>query len=230
MTPFKIVAQNLTKTFAQGDKILTVLENISVEFCQCTSYAIIGASGSGKSTLLHMLGGLDIPSGGQVWCNNQDIASLSPSAKEQFLNRSIGFVFQFHYLLNELTVQENIILPGLIKGENKAACLQKAKTLLEHFGLEDKAHTYPYHLSGGEQQRVSILRAIFNRPAFLLADEPTGNLDAHNAAKIVQFFLQCQSEWGMGLILCSHDKEIYQKMDKIYELKNGILTCINAQF
>jgi ABC-type antimicrobial peptide transport system, ATPase component len=223
MSTNTLQTQNVYKSYLQGDKTIPVLHDVSVTFEQGKTYAIIGASGSGKSTFLHILGGLDIPTSGTVLISNKNIATMSPSIKEKFLNASIGFVFQFHYLINELTVQENIMLMGLISNQKKSTCLKKTKELLEHFGIADKALSYPPQLSGGEQQRVAIIRALFNKPAFLLADEPTGNLDALNAEKTVQFLLQCQREWNMGLIICSHDKAIYEKMDKVLELKEGRL-------
>jgi len=218
-----ITAKKIHKTFIQADKQLKVLQNISVSFEQEKTYAITGASGSGKSTLLHILGGLDAPTSGSVLFNKDDIAKMRSYTKERLLNLSIGFVFQFHYLINELTVLENIILMGMISKKSTKECESHAKKLLRYFGLARKANSYPYQLSGGEQQRISIIRAIFNKPAFLLADEPTGNLDANNAKKIVDFFLQCQKEWKMGLILCSHDKSVYERMEHVFEIKNGRL-------
>ncbi len=204
-----ISAKNLKKEFGQEDKkTLKVLNNITIDFEKGKKYAIIGSSGSGKSTLLHILGKLDNPTSGSV--------NLSA-------NSTIGFVFQFHYLINEMTVLENIILNGLINGKNKKDCITKANNLLNRFGLSDKSQNYPFQLSGGEQQRVSILRAIFNKPDFLLADEPTGNLDEQNGKIVLDFLIDCQKEWNMGLILCSHDKTIYEKMEYIFELKDGQL-------
>lgn len=223
MSKNALSAQNIHKTFIQANKKLEVLQGISVSFEQGKTYAITGASGSGKSTLLHILGGLDTPTSGSILLNEENLAKMRARKKEALLNSSIGFVFQFHYLINELTVLENIILMGLIGGKSKKECIIEAKKLLKHFGLAEKAESYPHQLSGGEQQRISVIRAIFNKPAFLLADEPTGNLDANNAKKIVDFFIKCQKEWEMGLILCSHDKAVYEKMEHIFELKNGKL-------
>lgn len=209
-------AKKLTKNFDQADKELEVLKKISANFEQNKKYAIIGASGSGKSTLLHILGGLDSPTEGQVTLDEKKISDIKERKK-------IGFVFQFHYLIHELTVIENIMLMGLIKGKSKKQSKEEALNLLKKFNLEDKADAYPYQLSGGEQQRVSILRSVFSKPKFLLADEPTGNLDEDNASIVVDFLEECQKEWNMGLILCSHDKKVYGRMDQVFELKNGIL-------
>ncbi|MBD3272773.1 ATP-binding cassette domain-containing protein [Candidatus Dependentiae bacterium] len=219
----KLICKELFKSFLQGNKKLKVLNGINYEFEKGKSYAIIGASGSGKSTLMHLLGGLDNPDSGSVFFDKNNIFGFSQKEKEKFLNVHLGFVFQFHYLIKELTVLQNIILPGLIAGEEKKDCIQKAEKLLKKVGLESKKDSYPTELSGGQLQRVSILRAIFNKPSFLLADEPTGDLDANNAQMITDLLLSCQEEWDMGLIICSHDKAVYEQMDKIITLKNGIL-------
>ena len=215
MQASSLQTQNLHKSFSQAGKTLSVLNDISITFDQGKSYAITGASGSGKSTFLHLLGGLDKPTSGSVRFNTKDLSTAS-----------LGFVFQFHYLVHEMTALENIYLMGLIKGQSRQKCIQKAKKLLERVGLTDKAESYPYQLSGGEQQRISIVRAIFNEPDFLLADEPTGNLDAANAEQLVDFVLQCQKEWNMGIVLCSHDAAVYQRMDQVFVLKDGALETI----
>ena len=223
MTESKLTAQNLQKSFFQGDKTLEVLKGVNVEFEQARSYAITGVSGSGKSTLMHILGGLDTPSSGQVLFDGQNLNKLRANKKEEIANRHLGFVFQFHYLIKELSVLENIILMGLIKGENKEECMQRGVQLLKKVGLESKINNYPTQLSGGELQRVSILRAIFNKPSFLLADEPTGDLDSQNAAGIVELLLDCKREWNTGLIICSHDSAVYNKMETIFRLHDGKL-------
>ncbi|MFH1461383.1 MAG: ABC transporter ATP-binding protein [bacterium] len=219
----ELIVRNLYKSFSQGDKKLEVLNGVDYIFEQGRSYAITGASGSGKSTLMHLLGGLDDVDSGYVYFDKKDVLNFSQKEKEHFLNTHLGFIFQFHYLIKELSVLQNIILPGLIGGRSKKDSIQKAEKLLKKVGLEDKIDSYPTELSGGQLQRVSILRAIFNKPAFLLADEPTGDLDAKNAQIIVDLLLDCQKEWGMGLIICSHDKAVYERMEKVIILKNGIL-------
>ena len=228
MSISKIQAKKLSKDFVQGGKKLNVLQNIDVEFIQGKTYAITGASGSGKSTLLHLLGGLDTPSAGHVLFDSLSLQKIRGIKKEQFLNKSIGFVFQFHYLINELTVLENIMLMGLIHGQPRKECEKHAKELLGHVVLTDKADCYPFTLSGGEQQRVSILRAIFNKPKFILADEPTGNLDANHAKQVVELLKRYQSEWNTGIILCSHDKAVYGAMENILQLENGKLMNLEA--
>ena len=222
MKIIKLISKDLFKSFLQGNKELKVLNGINYEFEKERSYAITGASGSGKSTFMHLLGGLDDPDSGSVYFDGHDIFKFAQKEKELFLNSHLGFVFQFHYLIKELSVLQNIILPGLISGKSRRDCIKIAGELLNSVDLEDKIDSYPTELSGGQLQRVSILRAIFNKPSFLLADEPTGDLDANNAKIITDLLLNCQKEWGMGLIICSHDKAVYEKMDEVIILKNGI--------
>jgi ABC-type lipoprotein export system ATPase subunit len=218
-----LVAKNLHKSFVQGKKTLEVLRGINISFKKGCSYAIRGVSGSGKSTLMHILGGLDIPSNGTVFYDKHNIFKLGASKKEFFLNRLVGFVFQFHYLIKELNVLQNIALMGLIKKDPSDLCEKKAMELLESIGLKDIAQSYPTQLSGGQLQRVAILRAIFNKPSFLLADEPTGDLDEKNASVIVDLISRCQKEWGMGIIMCTHDKSVYERMEKVFTLHEGVL-------
>lgn len=219
----KLIIKDLYKSFFQGDKKINVLNGVNYTFEKGHSYAITGASGSGKSTLMHLLGGLDEYDSGSVSFDKRDVFNFSQKEKEFFLNKHLGFIFQFHYLIKELSVLQNIILPGLIGGKSKKDSIQKAEKLLKKVGLEDRVDSYPTELSGGQLQRVSILRAIFNEPDFLLADEPTGDLDAINAQIITDLLIDCQREWRMGLIICSHDKAVYERMNKVITLKNGIL-------
>lgn len=225
----RLQARNISKTYGQGAQLIQVLNGVSALFLQNNSYAITGVSGSGKSTLLHLLGGLDKPSLGEVLFNDQDIRRLTNREHDQFLNKHVGFVFQFHYLIKEITVLENIMLPGKIAGMDHELAQTHGHSLLDAMGLASKATSYPTELSGGEQQRVAIARAIFNKPAFLLADEPTGNLDAHSAERIVSLLLECRRAWGLGLIICSHDASVYGKMDTILHLENGNLVAVKEQ-
>jgi len=215
--------QEIEKQFRQGVKTQYVLRGVDVLFEQGKSYSIKGVSGSGKSTLLHILGGLDFPTNGRVLFDDADINKLNKSKKEKFLNRNIGFVFQFHYLIRELSVLENVMIAGLIGGQKHEDCKKRGRDLLDELGLKDKVDQYPFELSGGEQQRVSIIRAIFNKPKFILADEPTGDLDAANAEQVVSLLKRCQKEWDLGLVVCSHDKSVYEGMEKAFELREGIL-------
>lgn len=218
-----IIIDKLHKEFLQATKKLNVLSNIDATFNQGSSYAITGVSGSGKSTLLHILGGLEKPTSGTVHFNDHNLYTLKQKTKERLLNQSIGFVFQFHYLIKELTVLENVMMKALIAGSSLLQAKEDARELLDHIGLTDKVNAYPTQLSGGEQQRVSIARALINKPAFLLADEPTGNLDADNAQRIVDLFRHFQEEYAMGLIICTHDQAVYTKMQTIMHLHEGVL-------
>ncbi|HLJ31682.1 MAG TPA: ABC transporter ATP-binding protein [Candidatus Babeliales bacterium] len=218
-----LITQHLTKKFKQGTQEITVLDDINTLFVQNKSYAITGISGSGKSTFMHIIAGLDTPTTGQVLFNNNTLHTLSSADRTQFLNKSIGLVFQSPYLLRELSVIENVMLPGLITGKTYADCHHKALQLLEKVELILKKDSKIGELSGGQQQRVAIARALFNEPAFLIADEPTGNLDLHTGKTIIDLLLSCVHEWGMGLIISSHDDYVTEKMDEKYELKHAKL-------
>lgn len=211
------------KDFYQAKKPLPILKDVTLDFRQDFSYAITGSSGSGKSTFLHILGGLDTPTSGSVFFDNQNIYALDQKKKEYFLHHTIGFVFQFHYLIKELTVLENVMMKALISGDVLSQAKEKALLLLDKVGLYKRSDHYPTQLSGGEQQRTSIARALINKPAFLLADEPTGNLDATNARTIINLFLSLQEESGTGIIICTHDKSVYETMDTVLQLENGVL-------
>lgn len=220
----RLISNKLHKYFVEGNKKLNVLCGIDIEFEQGNSYAITGASGSGKSTFLHLLGGLDEPSSGDVFWNGKSIFKFNSKQKDLFLNQDVGFIFQFHYLIKELTVLQNIMMMGLIKGQDRKRCEKSAMELLRIVDLQEKANSFPTQLSGGQQQRISVLRAIFNKPKFLLADEPTGNLDADNAKTVVDLLLKLKKEFNMGIILCSHDSAVYSKMESVFKLHDGILS------
>lgn len=216
-------SNNIKKLFKQADITIEVLKGVTAAFESGKSYAITGPSGSGKSTLIHVLAGLDAPDEGTVFFDEHNLAVMSTNQREQFLNESIGLVFQLPYLIPELSVIDNVKLKGMIKGMSPDECQDQAMHLLTTVGLAHKANHNPLSLSGGEQQRVAIARALFNKPAFLLADEPTGNLDVDTGKKIVDLMLQCQEEWGMGIIVSSHDAYVAQKMKTVLRLNNGKL-------
>lgn len=219
----ELKASNVRKFFKQGEEALYVLQGVSALFEQGKSYALTGPSGSGKSTFMHILGGLDTPDEGSVSFNNIAINTMTEVQRRSFLNKTVGLVFQQPYLIRELSVLENVMLKGLIEGLGQEFCKTEAIALLAQVGLEQKAHSAPMALSGGEQQRVAIARALFNKPAFLLADEPTGNLDVPTGTKIVDLMLACQADWNMGIIVSSHDAYVAQKMGQVLRLENGIL-------
>lgn len=222
-----IITKGISKSFVQGKETITVLDNIDSIFMQEKKYAITGISGSGKSTFMHIIAGLDNPTTGTVLYNKTAIYSLSTSDLSQFLNKSIGLVFQSPYLLRELSVIENIILPGLISGKKRSECEHKAEQLLKKVELLHKKNSRPGELSGGQQQRIAIARALFNEPAFLIADEPTGNLDLATGTNIIDLLLSCHQEWEMGIIVSSHDDYVAEKMDVVYTLSEGKLVELN---
>ena len=216
-------AYNVKKTYIQGNNTIQVLQGVTASFEQGVSYAITGPSGSGKSTLMHLLGGLDAPTQGTISFNSVDINSLVQSQKKAFLAHSLGLVFQLPYLISEFSVLENVMLKGMIAGESVQNLKEQAYLLLDQVKLADKADSNPLSLSGGEQQRVALARALFNKPAFLLADEPTGNLDVATGKVIVELLLSCQAQWGMGIIVSSHDAYVCERMAHVLHLENGIL-------
>ena len=221
-----ISLQNVAKTFKQGLSQITVLNGITETFQQGCTYAITGASGAGKSTLLHIIAGLEAPSSGHVYFNQRDLALIAGKEKEQFFNKKLGLIFQLPYLINELTVLENVMLKGIIEGTDRDECQKKALLLLEQLGILEKATSFPQRLSGGQQQRVAIARALLNQPAFLLADEPTGNLDEKTGRALIDLLLDYQRDCGMGLIISSHDPYVTQKMEKMLLLKDGFLVRV----
>jgi ABC-type lipoprotein export system ATPase subunit len=225
-TPLLYV-QNLHKSFVNGQQILNVLCGITESFHRGSGYAIMGSSGSGKSTLMHVLSGIDQPTSGSVFFNGTDITTLDPAARDVFLRESIGIVFQLPYLIKELSVLENVMLRGLIAGLCYEECRVRALELLDAVYIADKASSKPLSLSGGQQQRVALARALFSKPAFLIADEPTGSLDKGTARDIVQLMLKCQREWSMGIIVSTHDMSVAQSMEFVYQLSSGTLVLKN---
>ncbi len=219
-------AQGVKKTFSSTQGDFEVLKGVDHSFESGATYAISGASGTGKSTLLHILAGLIRPSAGTVFINEQNMALFNEAQREQFLNERIGLLFQMPYLIKELTVLENVMTKGLIAGQHIDACKQEALSLLNQMGLIDKIDEKPPVLSGGQQQRVALARALFGKPSFLLADEPTGNLDPQTGKAIVDLLLQSQKEWGMGIVVSTHDAYVAQSMQHQFELVGGLLKKI----
>lgn len=213
---------SVKKTFSSSPPI-DVLSDISYCFEQHASYAIMGVSGTGKSTLMHILAGLEAPTAGEVLLNKVNIYNLAVCQRQQLLHDMIGLVFQESCLIQELSVVENVMLKGLIGNIAYQQAKDHAINLLERVGLADKIYAHPATLSGGQQQRVAIVRAIFNKPVFLLADEPTGNLDEQTGHIIAQVLRECQREWGMGLIVSTHDAYVAHAMQHVLYLKDGQL-------
>lgn len=218
----KISARNICKQFSPNDPY--VLDTISYDFFQGEQYAITGRSGSGKSTLLHIIGLLDKPTKGSVLINNQEIKNYSTDAKSQFFNTTIGFLFQTCLFINELSVIENVMLPGMIQKMTQQDRKARAEELLCAVGLIDKKDVFPQSLSGGQQHRTALARALFCKPAFLLADEPTGNLDQETASQIHQLIIDCQQQWHMGLIISTHDPVLISRMKHKILISNGSLS------
>ena len=221
MPPLRIC--HLTKTFSQGLVNVKILENATYTFDQGKTVALTGVSGSGKSTLLHMLAGLEVPSSGEVFFKDENIYLLDPRNRHLFLQKTIGFVFQSAYLIDELTVLENVMIKGLLANESFEQAGRAAYELLEAVGLAGKAKNGPRTLSGGEQQRVAVARALYGRPAFILADEPTAHLDAHTKKVVMNLLLAACWQGNTGLIIATHDESIADQMDTVLRLDQGRL-------
>lgn len=210
---------NLEKSYSSGSKKLTILKDISFSVEAKETFAIVGPSGSGKTTLLGLCAGLDQPDGGTVELCGTDIGSLSEDERALLRNRNVGFIFQDFQLLPTLTALENVAVPLELQGDKNAT--KYALELLGKVGLADRTHHYPSQLSGGEQQRVALARAFANKPAILIADEPTGNLDAETGEKVVNLLFDLNKELGTTLVIVTHDIELAQKTGHILRLKGG---------
>lgn len=230
MDKSKIVlkASDLHKSFPAGpDKDeLHVLQGMNLEITEGSITSVIGSSGSGKSTLLHILGGLDSTDKGDVFWDGKNITTYKPDDLAEFRNAYIGFVFQFHHLLPEFTALENVAMPGLIAGTDSKEAFNRAEELLGLFGVEGRKGHRPTQLSGGEQQRVSMARALMNNPRIILADEPTGNLDQDNTNIILDLLFELRDTVGVSVLLITHEKEIAERSDRILELKKGVLETL----
>jgi lipoprotein-releasing system ATP-binding protein len=215
--------RGVVRRFREGSATLEVLSGVDLVIGKAERVAIVGASGSGKTTLLQIMGGLDDPTAGTVSVGGQSMANVGETAKGELRNRYIGFVYQFHHLLPEFTAEENVAMPLLIRHVRKAEALKQARALLGRVGLAERLTHKPGELSGGERQRAAVARALITRPMLVLADEPTGNLDAGNGEHVLGLMLELNRELSTSLVIVTHDHAIAGRMDRVLVLENGRL-------
>ena len=223
-----LVCQNICKTYREGTCDTDVLKGVSFSMEQGELVSIVGSSGSGKSTLLHILGTLDTPTQGNVKLLGQDLSTLNANKQAQFRNQQLGFVYQFHHLLSDFSALENVAMPLLIGGARVSQAKQQAEHLLKKVGLSHRMAHRPSELSGGERQRVAMARALVNKPALVLADEPTGNLDHSSAVAMYDLMRELNQESNIAFLVVTHDNELAAKMDRQMHMQDGLLLNHNS--
>ena len=214
-----IKVENIVKSFGS----LTVLKGVTVEIPEKKVVAIVGPSGAGKTTLLQIMGTLSLPDSGNVYMNGENLSLMRDKQLAKFRSTHIGFVFQFHHLLPEFTALENVCMPALIAGKNMSSSQEKAKELLDFLGLSHRLTHKPSELSGGEQQRVAVARALINNPLVVLADEPSGNLDSHNKEELHNLFFKLRDQMGQTFVVVTHDKDLARMADMQISMNDGLL-------
>lgn len=222
-----LTAECVSKSYFQAGKKIKVIENASFNLLERSVNIISGKSGSGKSTLLHLIGGLDKPDSGFINFFSENIVSYQENKLNDFRNNNIGFVFQFHHLLADFTAGENVIIPLRIKGNIPDEKIKFADAIIERLGIAERKNHYPNQMSGGEQQRAAIARALVNNPKLLLADEPTGNLDNETASEVMNLFWEINKEFGTTIVIVTHDKNINENSANFFELKSGQIIPLN---
>ena len=221
--PPALECRALRKSYGAGEQRVAVLKGVELRACAGDGVAVVGVSGSGKSTLLHLLGGLDAADAGDVLIGGRSLAAMPQAARDRLRNRDLGFVYQFHHLLHDFTVLENVLMPLLIRGRRARAARDRGLALLDKVGLRRRCGHKPHQLSGGERQRVAVCRALIARPAVVLADEPTGQLDRAAADQVAREMLELNRDCDSTLILATHDERLASRLGRVYRLEDGRL-------